>query len=130
MPQQFPQGPAMVSDVGSHCRSAPHSLLREQALMIRAEVVDTIHQIHACTQTILSARQIAGAPAKNSQPASESGVQPLNERGVEYAPALRLLNQSGKLLLLALRQPSTYFQAHSFAPLPQILLDHLTYDHA
>src|SRR5215210_6167969 len=98
--------------------------------MIRAEVVDAANHIHAGVQAPLSARQVAGASGKASQPASERGVQSLNEGGVEHSPALRSLYQGCELCLSALSQSPRHLQAHTLTLIPDVLLDHLPDDHA
>lgn len=119
----------MVSDTRSHSRGSPHSLLSEQARMIRTEVVDTTNQIHTSVQAALSARQVAGAPGKASQPGAEGGVQALDKGGVEHFPNLCLLCQGLQLLLSTSCQSSAHLHAHTFASLRYVLFDHLSNHH-
>jgi len=89
--------------------------------MIGAKVVDRTNQIHSIVQRgdLTSQRTPAADQSRNPRP--ESGVQPLNEGGIDHSTFLCLVQQGFDLAAHSLYHPS-YHAYHTF---PGILFDHL-----
>jgi len=125
--EQFINRPTMICNATGHRRCSFKPLVatgqsrQPQALMLRAEVVDTTHKVHSRLQGLTLPGQRSRAPGQTVKTTAKGPVDALNKGGVDIAFALRLFDH----LCDGLLRPLIDLPPHADDPIVLILLDHL-----
>jgi hypothetical protein len=113
--QQFFYTPTMIRKPCCHRWRSPKPFVasyqtrQPQALVLTTEVVDCSHKVHRLMKPLRQSNQCACSTPQTTQLLTKCGIEPFDERSVEYSSLLRFMAHKFDFLLAALHYSSFDF---------------------